>query len=295
MATSKLTFSLPSQCIVRFYLNRKNISFLLNSCYCCRCFCLQLGVSAEEDDDLRAAAAEASNPDAPGRLREVSVRYFLRLTAYTGFEAEARRWNAAEIVLYRGKLHGRPIPPERAAAAGKLRSSAGTGGAKFAAASSVSGGASASMLPPPPSIPLPQPMTTPFAATLLFGRNNKGSSAAGSASAGGSGTPQTPGGSRGGAPLSPVVTPYFSAKPGSAYSGSARSAFPSNGAHSPLVLPQSAGSASAHHDFDAVESGQHSLHSPHGQGGGRGAGGDSDGTNLAGFLTKAVRISDVSA
>jgi Vacuolar protein sorting-associated protein 26 len=44
---------------------------------------------------------------------ELSVRYFLRLTLYTAFDAESRKWNAQEIVIYRDKLYGQPVDPMR--------------------------------------------------------------------------------------------------------------------------------------------------------------------------------------
>lgn len=44
---------------------------------------------------------------------KVTVRYFVRLTAYTDFTPDARRWNAQEIVLYRGSLYGQEIPDYR--------------------------------------------------------------------------------------------------------------------------------------------------------------------------------------
>lgn len=216
------------------------------------------------------AAAEGSD----GALKEVCVRYFLRLTAYTGFDSEARRWNAQEVVLYRGRLHGRPVPPSKLPR--KVRNgtlaAAPTGSAPSApaaspvfsaspatpAAGSSTSSASAAVLPP--SVPLPQPMTTPFAATLLFGRGGGGSAAGGT-------TPRTPGGVRG-APLSPALTPYVTARGGaSSMQGSPRPGF----------------SVAAPADFDAEAGGldDDSL--------------DAGGANLSNFLTKAVRINDVTS
>jgi len=43
----------------------------------------------------------------------VTVRYFIRLTAYTDFATASRRWNAQEIILYRGQLYGKEIPAYR--------------------------------------------------------------------------------------------------------------------------------------------------------------------------------------
>lgn len=231
----------------------------------------QLGVSAGEDDeDGRPAAAAgttaagATTPGGSAPLKEVSVRYFLRLTAYTGFDADARRWNASEVVLYRDRLYGRPVPVERIPRkirAGGIVAAAGGAGApgspSLAGAPPPGSGASSAsaavLPPPPPSVPLPAPMTTPFAASLLLGRRGRAA-------------PGT------GAPLSPVVTPYFDAH---------------HPAHSRGAPSGGAGSAASPHagdDFDA-ESGA-------GVGLGPAAMGDA---NLASFLTKAVRINDPAA
>lgn len=73
-------------------------------------------------------------------LESVSVRYFVRLSAYTGFSAEARRWNAMEIVLFREGLYGRPIPATRLPSV--LPARAGTLSLDEGASASAPGGAS---------------------------------------------------------------------------------------------------------------------------------------------------------
>jgi len=184
----------------------------------------------------------------------VSVRYFLRLTAYTGFEVEARRWNAIEIVLYRGRLYGKTIAPWRLPM--RLRDARAAADASLPAASAASGdgalASSAASAGGPTARPsLPQPMTTPFVSTLLFR------------------------GVGGSAPLSPPSTPYFPAgasTPGGAggLPGSARAGVPSS------ARPGFVGS-----EFDAeAGDGPFSL--------------SGDVNNLAGFLTKAVSINAAS-
>ena len=44
---------------------------------------------------------------------EASVRYFVRVTVYTDFDADSRRWNAKEVVMYRERLYGDAVPRER--------------------------------------------------------------------------------------------------------------------------------------------------------------------------------------
>lgn len=99
-----------------------------------------------------AAAAAPSPPE-----DAISVRYFVRLSAYTGFSTEARHWNAMEVVLYREGLYGRTVPASRLpavlapnagqltlddpAAAGASESTAGGAAAATASSSSVRSGA----------------------------------------------------------------------------------------------------------------------------------------------------------
>jgi hypothetical protein len=63
-----------------------------------------------------AAASRSINPD-----DEASVRYYLRVTTYTEFDAEARRWQAQEIVLYRDQLYGQFVPADQRVEASFLK------------------------------------------------------------------------------------------------------------------------------------------------------------------------------
>lgn len=71
----------------------------------------------DDDDDKKKKGTTPKSPKPKDANDEdadrVTVRYFVRLTAYTDFAADARRWNAQEIILYRGQLYGKVIPPYR--------------------------------------------------------------------------------------------------------------------------------------------------------------------------------------
>jgi hypothetical protein len=56
--------------------------------------------------EATASKAAANDDDE----ESVSVRYFVRLSAYTDFVAEARVWNAMEIVLFRDEMYGNHVP-----------------------------------------------------------------------------------------------------------------------------------------------------------------------------------------
>ena len=60
-------------------------------------------------DELVSPEAKEADPQAG----EISVRFFLRVTAYTGFSAEQRAWGAKEVILYRPSLTGTPVAPSR--------------------------------------------------------------------------------------------------------------------------------------------------------------------------------------
>ena len=69
----------------------------------------------KQTSGTEASASSANESPASGSADStsedsVSVRYFLRLSAYTDFTPEARKWNAMEVVLYREGLYGRPLP-----------------------------------------------------------------------------------------------------------------------------------------------------------------------------------------
>jgi hypothetical protein len=93
-----------------------------------------LGEPLEADDDNTA-----------------SVRYYVRVTVYTAFQADARAWNADEVVLFRDHLYGDPIPAARRpmadylAATKRKTSSSSTGGAS---APSVTALAAEATVPP---------------------------------------------------------------------------------------------------------------------------------------------------
>lgn len=63
--------------------------------------------------DEGAAAAAPKEGQAEEDRNEISVRYFIRLTLYTAFDAQARRWNAQEVVLFRQRLTGQTVPVHR--------------------------------------------------------------------------------------------------------------------------------------------------------------------------------------
>ncbi len=68
-------------------------------------------IDVAEEDEKKQPPQPSSGDDED--LNKVTVRYFVRLTAYTDFTPEARRWNAQEVVLYRGQLYGQDVPEYR--------------------------------------------------------------------------------------------------------------------------------------------------------------------------------------
>lgn len=79
---------------------------------------------------------------------EVSVRYFLRITVYTSFDVETRRWNASEVILYRDHLYGSPVPRVR-----QLLPLARIGSATSNTASAAGGGSTPAGGDAPPVVP----------------------------------------------------------------------------------------------------------------------------------------------
>ena len=74
---------------------------------------LEIGVPTIVIPLEEPAAEGAAGGDPAAAEESVSVRYFVRLSAYKAFTTEARHWNAMEIVLFREGLHGRPVPATR--------------------------------------------------------------------------------------------------------------------------------------------------------------------------------------
>ena len=137
-----------------------------------------------EADAGSAAAPAASEENGES---ECSVRHFVRLTAYTGFDSSSRRWNAQEIVLFRDKLYGgvvplsrKPPPLENVLLAMRDEAAAVTAGAT-ASRSRGTG------TPATSTTALPSPMTAPFSISL-FGLGAGGAGAAPS-DAGGAAAP----------------------------------------------------------------------------------------------------------
>jgi len=81
-----------------------------------------------------------------------TVRYYVRVTYYTAFDADARAWNADEVVLFRDHLYGEAIPAARRpmadylAATKRKTSSSSTGGASAPSVSALA--AEATNVPP---------------------------------------------------------------------------------------------------------------------------------------------------
>lgn len=71
------------------------------------------GAAGGKAGKAAAKAAKQQSDDDDEDADKVTVRYFVRLTAYTAFTADARRWNAHEIVMYRGQLYGQDVPTFR--------------------------------------------------------------------------------------------------------------------------------------------------------------------------------------
>lgn len=60
-----------------------------------------------------AAAGQGGSAQGSGGEEEATVRYYVRLTAFTAFHPSARRWVAEEVVLVRGGLDGQVMPSWR--------------------------------------------------------------------------------------------------------------------------------------------------------------------------------------
>ena len=97
--------------------------------------------------DALEAGGEGKRANTAGGGDEISVRYFLRVTLYTAFSANARVWDAQEIILYRNNFYvsaGRDL--REGGEAGGVRGRGGGGG----------GGKNAftTTHPPPPTLTL---------------------------------------------------------------------------------------------------------------------------------------------
>ena len=234
-----------------------------------------VGRGASLDDDEHPPSAATG--DNAAHDSEVSVRYFVRVTVYTAFDVGSRKWNAAELVLFRDRLYGSEVPVERLPVPlenlALERKAAAVQAATAAASASASHyhGVSAAV-----AMPLPQPMTQPFSLSMF----NVGKAGV-SASTGGASSPTTgPGagllkGRAVPAPGATISSPHLS-RQGSGFGGFASPL--GTGGHASTrgvgnggFGGDSTGGSSPHHDLGAFSDSAEAGH-------------------LSDFLTRAVQV-----